>query len=77
MEYRQIVKDCEKIKKIYGDVKVEVEDGYYVCIFNYKGIDFKFLLNAGKLDKPFSLSQNKGYDCENCMKAVKILLRDK
>ena len=73
MKYEAIVKDCEQIKKIYGDVQIEIFDDYYSCVFQAKGIEFKFLVDKNELDKPYGLALKDKYNSKNVMSSIKKL----
>ena len=73
MKYEEIVEGCEKIKKIYGDVQIEIFDDCYACMFWAKGIEFKFLVNKDELNKPYGLALKDKYNSHNVMSSIKKL----
>lgn len=73
MKYEEIVKNCEQIKKIYGDVQIEIFDECYACVFQAKGVEFKFLVDKNELDKPYGLALKDRYNSKNVMDSIKKL----
>lgn len=68
----QIQEDVKEIKSYAGeDTVITVEDGYYLCKFIEKGVEWKFLVSFNDI-KPFAL-QIASYERDENLKAIGIL----
>lgn len=69
----QIQEDVKEIKSYAGeDTVITVEEGYYLCKFTEKGVEWKFLVSFSDNKKPFAL-QVVTYDKELTLKAIDTL----
>lgn len=73
MEFNKVEKDIKKIKETYGDIDVDIRDGYYVCSFNNSLGTFEFLETFEDAGKPHALRFELGFDPDRYKKTVQAI----
>jgi len=73
MDFNKVEKDIKKIKETYGDIDVDIKDGYYVCTFNNSLGTFQFLETFEDPGKPHALRFELGFDPDRYKKTVQAI----
>lgn len=73
MEFNKVEKDIKKIKDTYGDIDVDIRDGYYACSFNNSLGTFEFLETFEDPCKPHALSFKLGLDPDRYKKTIRAI----
>ena len=73
MDYNKVEEDTKKIKEIYGDVSIDIRDGYYVCSFNNSLGTFEFLETFEDVGKPHALRFELGLDQDRYKKTIRAI----